>query len=79
MAEGLNVSAVDGAPSFVEAFRRNLPEVPAACEAVQDSRFFNRKFDAVLAWGLIFLLSVEDQRHMIERVANILVRGGRMA
>ncbi|HEU5411163.1 MAG TPA: hypothetical protein VFU57_09100 [Candidatus Acidoferrales bacterium] len=49
-----------------------------ACEGVQDSRFFGRAFDAVLAWGLIFLLSVEDQRRMIERVADILVRDGRL-
>lgn len=78
VAEGLSVFALDAAPSFVEAFRRNFPQAPVACESVQDSRFFNREFDAVLAWGLIFLLSVEDQRRMIERVANILARGGRM-
>jgi len=78
LAEGLNVFAVDAAPSFVEAFRRNLPNTPVVCEAVQDSTFFDRTFDGVLAWGLIFLLSPDDQRHLVERIADILVPGGRL-
>jgi SAM-dependent methyltransferase len=78
IAEGLNVFAVDAAPSFVEAFRRNLPNTPGLCEAVQDSTFFDRTFDGILAWGLIFLLSPDDQRHLIQRVADILVPGGRL-
>src|SRR5262249_53997010 len=78
VAEGLNVHAVEAAPSFVEAFRRNLPNTPVACEAVQDSRFFDRTFDGVLAWGLIFLLSPDDQRRLIQRIAGILVPGGRL-
>jgi SAM-dependent methyltransferase len=77
-AEGLNVFGVDAAPSFVAAFRRNLPNIPVACEAVQDSRFFGRRFDAVLAWGLIFLLSPEDQRRLIQRMAEILILAGRL-
>jgi SAM-dependent methyltransferase len=78
VAEGLNTFAVDAAPSFVEAFRRNLPNTPVICEAVQDSGFFDRTFDGVLAWGLIFLLSPEDQRRVIERIAVILAPGGRL-
>jgi SAM-dependent methyltransferase len=78
VAEGLNIFGVDAAPSFVQAFRRNLPNTPVVCEAVQDSRFFDRTFDAVLAWGLIFLLSPEGQRHLIQRIATILVPGGRL-
>jgi len=51
---------------------------PIACEAVQDSKFFDRTFDGVLAWGLMFLLSPEDQRRLIQRIADILVPGGRL-
>jgi len=76
--EGLNVYAIGASPSFVEAFRRNLPGVPVACEAVEDSTFFNRTFDAALAWGLMFLLPAEEQRRLIQRVAGILVPGGRL-
>jgi len=78
VSEGLRVYGVDAAPSFVQAFRRNLPDTPIACEAVQDSKFFDRTFDAVLAWGLMFLLSPEDQRRLIQRIAGILVPGGRL-
>lgn len=48
------------------------------CEAVQDARFFDRTFDGVLAWGLMFLLSSEDQRRLIRRIAEILVPGDRL-
>ena len=76
--EGLEVFGVDGAQSFVAAFRRNLPGVPVLCEDVLESSFFNRTFDAVLAWGLIFLFGTEDQHRLMQRLADILVPGGRL-
>jgi 2-polyprenyl-3-methyl-5-hydroxy-6-metoxy-1,4-benzoquinol methylase len=78
VSEGLNVYAIDASPSFVEVFRRNLPGIPVACEAVEDSTFFDQKFDAAIAWGLIFLLPAEEQLRLIHRVADILVPGGRL-
>ena len=78
VGEGLDVFAVDAAPSLVEAFRHNLPGTPIACEAVQESRFFDRTFYAALAWGLMFLLKAEDQHRLIQRFAEILVPGGRL-
>jgi SAM-dependent methyltransferase len=78
VSEGLNVYAIDAAPSLVEAFRHNLPEIPVACESVADSSFFDRTFEAVLAWGLMFLLLPEEQRRLIRRMADILVPGGRL-
>ena len=76
--EGLEVFGLDAAPSFVAAFRRNLPGVPILCESVQDSSMFLRSFDAVLAWGLIFLLHAGDQQGLIRRFAEILLPGGRL-
>jgi SAM-dependent methyltransferase len=76
--EGLNVYAIDASPSFVDAFRRNLPGIPVACEAVEDSMFFERTFDGVLAWGLMFLLPAEEQRRLIQRIARILAPDGRL-
>jgi cyclopropane fatty-acyl-phospholipid synthase-like methyltransferase len=78
VAEGLNVYAIDAAPTFVQAFRRNFPGTPVACEAVEDSSFFDRTFDGVVSWGLMFLLSPEEQRRLIQRIAKILVPGGRL-
>jgi SAM-dependent methyltransferase len=76
--EELNVFGVDAAPSFVPAFQRNLPGTPILCETVQESNFFDRSFDVVLAWGLMFLLKAEDQHRLIHRFAEILVPGGRL-
>jgi SAM-dependent methyltransferase len=78
LAEGLNVFGVDGSPMLVGAFRKNLPNNPVSCEAVQRSKFFDRTFDAVLSWGLVFLLEAEDQRHLIQRFGDILKPGGRL-
>ncbi len=76
--EGLQVFGVDAAPSFVAAFQRNLPGTPIVCESVQESRFFDRTFDAVMSIGLIFLLKAEEQHRLIRRCADILVPGGRL-
>lgn len=76
--EGLQVFAVDPAPSFVAAFQRNLPGIRVTCESVLESRLFDRTFDAVLAWGLIFLLPIEEQRRLIQRFADILAPAGRL-
>ena len=76
--EGLHVFGVDAAPSFVAAFQRNLPGAPILCEAVLESRFFDRTFDAVLSWGLMFLLKADDQHRLIRRFAEILVPRGRL-
>ncbi len=42
------------------------------------STFFDRAFDGVLAWGLIFLLSPREQRRLLQRIADILAPGGRL-
>ena len=76
--EGLDVFGIDGSPSFVKEFEHNLPCIPIVCESVLDSSFFNRTFDAVLAIGLVFLLSAEEQHRLIRRFAEILAPGGRL-
>ena len=78
VGEGLNVYGIDASPSLVEAFKHNLPDVPVACESVEESLFFKRMFDGVVAWGLIFLLQPEVQRRLIQRIADILMPGGRL-
>jgi SAM-dependent methyltransferase len=77
IAEGLDVYAVDASPTFVETFRARFPDTAIACEAVEDSAFFDRTFDGVLAWGLVFLLAADEQRRLMARVAKILTHGGR--
>lgn len=75
--DGYSVHGVDAAPSLVEAFRRRFPGAPVECAAVEESRFFDRTFDAVIAWGLLFLLSPEAQAHVIRKASRALNAGGR--
>ena len=75
---GFNLCGVDASSSMVAAFRDRFPNVPVECGAVEDSDFFNRTFDGVVAWGLFFLLSVEVQRKLILKIAAVLPSGGRL-
>jgi SAM-dependent methyltransferase len=77
MNDGVVLYGVDASRSLTAAFRSRFPNAPVACEAVEDSRFFDRTFDGVLAVGLMFLLPAHAQRDLIRRVALALTRGGR--
>ena len=74
---GMTVYGIDASPTMVKAFQQNFPNIPVACEAVEDSLFFTRKFDAIIAWGLIFLLPTELQEIVIRKTANALQTGGK--
>lgn len=76
--EGLTVYGIDASPTLIKAFRQNFPTAPVACESAEDSLFFNRKFNAIIAWGLIFLLSKDAQAKVIEKSADALQSGGKL-
>jgi cyclopropane fatty-acyl-phospholipid synthase-like methyltransferase len=75
---GFHVYGVDASPTIVTAFRARFPSVPVQCAAVEDSDFFGRTFDAVVAWGLFFLLDAESQRSLIKKIAGVLRSSGRL-
>lgn len=75
--EGMFVYGIDASATLIEAFKENFPDSSAACEAVEESTFFNRKFEGVISWGLLFLLSAEIQATVIPKVAEALRFGGR--
>lgn len=74
--EGISLFAIDASPSMIAAFRCRFPNVPAECDAVEDSNFFARTFDGVVAWGLMFLLEPEVQASLVHQVAAALKPGG---
>lgn len=74
---GFEVYGVDASPWMAAAFRARFPQAHLACEAVEDSGFFGRTFDGVVAWGLFFLLAADAQVALIHRVAPVLRPGGR--
>ncbi|HET9866456.1 MAG TPA: class I SAM-dependent methyltransferase, partial [Nitrospira sp.] len=75
--EGLNVLAVDASPKMVSAFRQNFPDTPVICEAAERLYDLDQRFDAAIAWGLLFLLTPETQQTVIHNIGNALNRGGR--
>jgi 2-polyprenyl-3-methyl-5-hydroxy-6-metoxy-1,4-benzoquinol methylase len=75
--EGFVIHGIDASPTLAAAFRRRLPGAHLACEAIEDSRFFDRQFDGVIAVGVMFLLPAEVQRATIHKVAQALNAGGR--
>lgn len=76
--EGSTVYGVDASPSMVQIFKQNFANSPVACEAVEDSAFFSRQFDAIIAWGLLFLLPEKTQEVVIQKMANALSTGGKL-
>ena len=71
----LRVWAIDSSPTLVSAFTGRFPDVPIKCETVLESDYFQRKYDAAISIGLIFLLGEEEQIKMLEKVSEILHPG----
>jgi len=74
---GMRLWAIESSPNLVAEFQRRFPDVPVLCAKVQDSDFFGRTYDAVVAVGLMFLLNETEQTALIHRVAQALLPGGR--
>lgn len=75
--EGMRVYGVDASPTMVTTFRLNFPHSSVACETVEESGFFQRKFGGIIAWGLLFLLPKQAQALVIQKAAEALLRGGK--
>lgn len=73
---GLTLWAIDSSPTLIAAFKQRFPTIPTQCATVLESDYFQRKYDAAIAIGLIFLLCENDQHKTLERVSEILNPGG---
>lgn len=78
MRKGVQVYAVDASPTLAAAYKDRFPDAQVACEAVEGSAFLGAKFDAILAWGLVFLLPPDEQRRLLGRLVAALKPGGRL-
>ena len=76
--EEMKVYAIDASSSLIDEFQNNFPNIPVECEAVENSNFFDKKFDAIIAWGLIFLLSADAQIELLKKIGNSLKPGGKL-
>jgi cyclopropane fatty-acyl-phospholipid synthase-like methyltransferase len=76
--EGFEMYGIDASVKMIEAFRQRFPDAHAECSAVEDSDFFRRTFDAVVAWGLMFLLPPDVQVTLIPKIGRALRPGGKL-
>jgi SAM-dependent methyltransferase len=77
LERGLKLYVVDASPTLLRAFSDRFAHVATECCRAEDSTFFGRNFDAVAAWGLLFLLDENAQRTLLTKVAQALLPGGR--
>jgi 2-polyprenyl-3-methyl-5-hydroxy-6-metoxy-1,4-benzoquinol methylase len=75
--EGFTVFGVDASRTLIEAFRKRFPSAFVECAGVEDSDFFLRTFDGVVACGLMFLIPADTQSLVIHKVARALNPNGR--
>jgi hypothetical protein len=74
---GVNLWAIDASPTLLERFRLRFPSVPTQCSPALESDYFERKFGAAIAIGLLFLLEESEQVALLHRVSEILLSDGR--
>lgn len=74
---GHKLWAVDSSPTLLAEFRSRFPAVEVECASVLTSPCFNRRFDAIVAIGLMFLLNADDQLALIHKTSDMLVPQGR--
>lgn len=77
LENGLTIYGIDASPTLLGEYRKRFPYLSSSCEAAQESVFFNKKFDGIVAIGLLFLLSKENQCIIIKKVADALKPQGR--
>jgi len=73
---GVKLSAIDSSPTLLKTFAERFPQVSIKCEKIQDSDLFDRQFDAVICIGMVFLLSEDEQRSFIAKVAKVVKPNG---
>lgn len=63
---GFDLTGVDGTPTMLALFRRNLPGTPAHLQDMRELAL-GRRFEGLLAWDSFFHLSPDDQRGLFAR------------
>lgn len=78
LQHGCVLSAVDSSPAMVARFRERFPGVTVQCARIQDVDVAAGAYEGVLAWGVLFHLSAEDQARAIALAAHALAPGGKL-
>jgi len=73
---GCNVIGVDSSRRMLERFEANCPGTPFIYGPIQSANLGGHRFDAAVAWGVLFHLEYGEQRKAIAKVASVLKPGG---
>ena len=73
---GFKPYGIDSSIKMVEEFKRVFPGIPVQHADVLNSDFFSRSFSAIIGYGFIFHLPIEEQKIAIRKVANHIEHGG---
>lgn len=76
LQKGFQLFAIDSSERMVDLFRERFPNVPIERASILESPFFASTFDAVIAWGVLFHLTPDEQRAAIAKIARHLAPGG---
>jgi SAM-dependent methyltransferase len=72
LGAGHRVVGLDSSAAMLLRFRANLSRTPAVRAIVEHAPFVDASFDAAIAWGVLFHLTLARQRHAIEEVSRLL-------
>jgi ribosomal protein S18 acetylase RimI-like enzyme/SAM-dependent methyltransferase len=75
---GAALWAIDPSPRMLERFRARFPEVPTELGSIETSRHFGRQFAGVLAWGVMFHLTEDEQERALAQMVGALEPGGEL-
>ena len=72
----VEVVGLDSSAEMIARYRARFPDAEAHHARAQEARFEAEAFAGVVAWGVLFHLSAEDQRGVIASVGAWLASGG---
>jgi 2-polyprenyl-3-methyl-5-hydroxy-6-metoxy-1,4-benzoquinol methylase len=72
------VYGIDSSACMVEKFTQSCPGMQVECANLLQSAFFSMKFDAIVAYGLMFHFPPDDQKTVIARMSEHLNEAGRV-
>jgi 2-polyprenyl-3-methyl-5-hydroxy-6-metoxy-1,4-benzoquinol methylase len=75
---GFDVFAIDSSKNMIERYKERFPDVPTECAEIQHSSFFDVRFNAVIAYGVVFHLNEDDQASVLIHSAKSLLPGGKL-
>jgi cyclopropane fatty-acyl-phospholipid synthase-like methyltransferase len=76
--KGCRIYAMDASARLLEDFRKRFSGAATKQAAVEESDFFGRQFDGIVAWGLLFLLTEETQALALRKAAKALKPCGKL-